>query len=113
MIRRGECKRCGKCCTLEGLEIGVLRNKQMCEMVGSKDAGVWDAAQRTIAYMRECGLNQCPNLKYSSDGTAVCTIYDNRPPGCRLHPSDETCVVPGCGYYFEEEADIETEVQTG
>jgi Fe-S-cluster containining protein len=71
LIKKGQCKRCGKCCDwgLDG----------------------WPC-KHLIPYKLKSG-----NILY------ICAIYPNRPEVCKEFPKEPGDLLPGCGFYFEEE----------
>lgn len=91
-IKKGKCKRCGKCCQekflLETLPF-------MAKMI------------LTIYARITCGIKLkldeivCPFLRWEKD-QAVCNVYKNRPYFCRIYPENPLDRVEGCGFYFVE-----------
>ena len=93
-IRKGKCKRCGKCCTMKHLfESMPEEDKELIKKVFP-----WLYTALVIGAAEDY---KCPYLKYEN-GIAVCTIYPNRPEFCRRYPETPEDLIPGCGYYFEE-----------
>jgi len=105
-VRKGECKRCGKCCRYL--------------MVGTNKAGYYGDQLITgfvdKEYLRARGLQavvgggymkivaELPCLCLNSEGSVPeCMIYPARPISCQIYPAREEDLLPGCGYYFEEE----------
>jgi len=71
------CSRCGKCCMDEPIE---------------EDWGVGDPDDWHL------DNGWCKYLKDNGDGTFSCTIYDQRPQGCREFPKTEEEKYPGCTF---------------
>jgi uncharacterized protein len=49
-------------------------------------------------------LFTCPFLVEEQDGSYTCSVYDHRPPSCRLFPMVPADLreVDGCGFSFEK-----------
>lgn len=97
MIRKGECKKCGKCCKYERVcmtdlsEEGIYYYSMRAAYTKNVDGALW-----MMLYSR------CPYLL--SDNT--CSIYntDKYPEICDRYPDSQAAVyIEDCGYYWEEE----------
>lgn len=91
--RRGECKRCGRCCTAVGLMTSPLQSNRLniAEDLKKKNP----LAYKLIEHIK------CPHV-IIKDGKAVCTIYLHRPEFCYSFPEAPGDLVDGCGFYFVE-----------
>ena len=93
-IRKGKCKRCGKCCTMKHLWNSMSKlDKEALKMMAPELYEMMEKAAKEDV--------KCPYLKYEN-GIAVCTIYPFRPTFCAEYPATPDDLIPGCGYYFEE-----------
>lgn len=81
-IRKGKCKRCGKCCVVKNLYPG----HEFMEWLDKQFDG---------------GL-VCPHLE-RNNGKATCKIHKTRPEFCRNHPTRDMEVIKGCGFRFERD----------
>lgn len=88
-IRKGKCKRCGKCCQWRYLIKDVpLKIKIILVLLNP------------IFLIK----SKCPHLGFDKNGKAYCKIYDHRPWFCRAFPAEPADLVDkDCGYYFEKE----------
>lgn len=79
-VRLGECKRCGRCCSL----VNLLKAPVHASTVSNAGKDV-----------------RCKHLSMEGDA-ATCTIFgtDRRPPPCSLHPSSPESLTEDCGYFF-------------
>jgi len=98
-IRKGECKKCGKCCRyfLMGVRKEEDIDREYAKVRGIK---VINDGKGNCSLLAEF-----PCLCYEDNPMPHCTIYPARPPSCRAYPQKEEDLIPGCGYYFEEEED--------
>jgi len=98
-VRKGECKRCGKCCRY--LYIGKYNPKDVDEEYLRARGLIWltdgDGLVRVYANL--------PCLCYNEEEGPFphCEIYPARPLSCKAYPVSEDDLIPGCGYYFVEE----------
>ena len=84
-VRRGECKRCGRCCQGEKLSPGPDQDNEYIQ-----------------EFIRIIG-SDCPHLEWDSEGKARCGIYPDRYPECKDFPSrpEDLDLINGiCGFYF-------------
>ncbi|RLG81243.1 MAG: hypothetical protein DRO40_10000 [Thermoprotei archaeon] len=93
-VRKGECKRCGKCCRVKYLFKSMSKEDKLF----LKRHGFWlhQAIKRMAVEDKAC-----PFLEYRN-GVAYCKIYEERPRWCREYPSHPDELIEGCGYYFEK-----------
>jgi len=80
--RIGECKRCGRCCSLAGLLHAPVLHKA--------------STNQTEGVV-------CKHLKFDESGLAVCSIFEKpeRPQACIDHPNSPGSLVDiECGYFF-------------
>jgi Fe-S-cluster containining protein len=88
--RKGECKRCGRCCQGKFLfqELTVFEKLVLVLFLRKK--------------YRFLSKSFCPFLRYRGE-TAVCRQYPNRPDFCSRYPAVPSDVIKGCGFYFTNE----------
>jgi Fe-S-cluster containining protein len=92
IYRRGECKRCGRCC-----DKSLSQRKY------------WEAAQRTddpnvrTFITTDGGRYTGPRICNSLGRNTHCAIYNDRPPICKVFPRgpEDLVHIKDCGYWFE------------
>ena len=95
MVRKGKCKRCGQCC--EWLHLLTTEKPKIdFEFVGVRGLVSVDRPEGRCSLYAE---NRCPNLTTDY----VCELQGLRPASCLAFPERPDDLLPGCGYYFEEE----------
>lgn len=88
--RKGNCKRCGRCCYAGAFWYNVSEEMR-------EQAMAWTKGRiQGLAHENK----PCRHLGY--EGTlATCTIYENRPWYCRTYPAEEgELIIKDCGYSF-------------
>jgi Fe-S-cluster containining protein len=86
---------------------GKLRRAVVGTMLSEEDRAVIAGARR--GECNRCGacckiLFACPFLVEKEGGVFSCSVYDHRPPSCRLFPMVPADIreVDGCGFSFEK-----------
>lgn len=97
IVRRGSCKRCGRCCDKSLSQPKYWHH----DMKPTDDPDVRIAIEKATGkpFMVR---RVCVSLEHGEDGKAGCAIYDKRKEICRDFPRGpwDIKLLPGCGYYF-------------
>ena len=83
--RRGDCRRCGRCCAGDKISPGEFADDE-----------------NVREFVRIIGTD-CEHLMQDSENRAVCGIYPDRPQVCRDFPAgpDDLDLIDGvCGFHF-------------
>lgn len=94
-VRKGECKKCGKCCMYDRITVPHATPEEK-EYYSKRAAQLWEVDDGFVIIIH----NRCPYL--AEDNT--CSIYgtDEYPKVCRNYPADEESLfIEDCGFYFE------------
>lgn len=89
MKRQGNCNRCGKCCSFDGL---VESETSLIAKVAKQAGATIDEIKAAIRF-------DCPKL-LKSGSVCFCRDYENRPDFCKQYPAEPADLVAGCGFSF-------------
>lgn len=90
MIRRGSCRRCGRCCS----------SKHLNQIIG-KDPDIPKMLKKILKKV----TNNCPSLRGKIGTKTWCVQYADRPSFCKDYPAEPLDLIKGCGYEFVEVSD--------
>lgn len=96
-FRRGECKKCGKCCKYDRIVVQHPSSEEK-KYYEKRAIQLWEVSDGFVMIIN----SRCPYL--AEDNTCSIWSTDIYPDVCRLYPKDEKSMfIEDCGFHWKVE----------